>query len=295
MAKDLLEHRGRSIVVPGDHQPAIVHALAHAMNGVLGNVWQTVIYAEPFTPSEKTQTEQLRELVADIDSGRVKMLVILGGNPAYNTPTDLKLSRERFMPRDGEDKIPLRIHVGEYFDETAELCHWHVPQKHFLESWGDTRAYDGTVSIVQPLIQPLYDSHSFYEVLQLFFRENFDQKDYDIVRGYWQSQNINMGAPAAISAPASNSSPAATPSPPAQNGAHGAAPAPAPAQSATNTQTRPAAAPANTQTRPAAAPATTAQASPTGTTPAQRAAGGARSFEDNWRKIVHDGVVPNTA
>src|SRR3990170_2738866 len=101
----------------------------------------------PFT--ERSQIDQLRELVTDIDAGRVKMLVVLGGNPVYYTPADLKLNEERM------NKIPLRIHLGDYAEETAFLSHWHIPQKHFLEMWSDTRAYDGTISIVQPLIKPL--------------------------------------------------------------------------------------------------------------------------------------------
>src|SRR5205085_208145 len=117
----------------------MLHALGHAMNQALGNVGTTVVYAEPFSSfSETTQIDQLKTLVGEIDGGAVKMLVILGGNPVYNTPADLKLNKERM------DKIPLRVHLGQYFDETAEICHWHIPEKHFLEMWSDTRAYDGT-------------------------------------------------------------------------------------------------------------------------------------------------------
>ena len=92
------------------------------------------------------------------------------------------------------NKIPLRIHLGDYFDETAELSHWHVPQKHFLEMWSDTRAYDGTVSIVQPLIQALYGGKSGHEVLQVFFRENYDMTDADIVKQSWQKLGLSGGA-----------------------------------------------------------------------------------------------------
>jgi MoCo/4Fe-4S cofactor protein with predicted Tat translocation signal len=284
MAKDLQASRGKSIVVAGDNQPPIVHALAHAMNQTLGNVGQTVFYADPFTPADKTQVEQLRELIADIDGGRVKMLVILGGNPVYNTPADLKLNAERM------NKIPLRVHLGSHVDETGELCHWHISEKHFLESWSDTRAFDGTVSIVQPLVEPLYDSRNAHEIVQLFFRENFDQKDYDIVRAYWQTQNI--AAPAAAAATAGPS-----PSPAAGNTAAANTTTPAAhANANTNSNT---AAPA--QAQPTAA-ANTTGSSQTATRPAAQAspqraavAGGTRTFEDNWRKIVHDGVVPNTA
>ncbi|MBC7898641.1 MAG: TAT-variant-translocated molybdopterin oxidoreductase [Saprospiraceae bacterium] len=252
LARDLNAHRGRSIVVPGDNQPPVVHAIAHAMNAALGNVGQTVVYTEPLSPfTERTQVEQLRELIGDIDGGRVKMLVILGGNPVYNTPIDLKLNKGRM------DKVPLRVHLGMQVDETAELCHWHVSQKHYLETWSDARAYDGTVSIVQPLIQPLYDSKSVHEVVQLLFRENFDSKDYDIVKAYWQTQNMT-GAPA----PAATPLPAATPA------------VREPVSAARETITI-AEAP-----QPAATPA--GQSAP-------------KTFEDNWRKAVHDGVVPNTA
>ncbi len=251
MAKDLVEHKGKSLVVAGDNAPPMVHALAHAMNAALGNAGETVVYADPFSPgTEKTQIEQLRELIADIDGGKVKMLVALGGNPVYNTPADLKLNAERL------NKVPMRVHLGHYFDETAEQCQWHVAEKHYFEGWSDARAYDGTASIVQPLIAPLYDGKSAHEVVQLFFTENFDKKDHDIVKAYWQTANITPAA-AAKTEPKTE---AAAP--------HGATPA-EPAKEA-----------------PKATPAA----------PAAPVAGAApRGFEDNWRKAVHDGFIPNTA
>ena len=127
MAKDLAANRGKSLVVAGDNQPPVVHALAHAINGALGNVGQTVTYTDPLSAfADVTQIDGLRELVRDIDSGAVKMLVILGGNPAYTTPADLKLNKERL------DKVALRVHLGNSFDETSEICHWHVNAKHFF-------------------------------------------------------------------------------------------------------------------------------------------------------------------
>ncbi|MGH7784719.1 MAG: molybdopterin oxidoreductase, partial [Candidatus Binatia bacterium] len=214
MAKDLIAAKGRSIVFAGSHQPPVVHALAHAMNSTLGNIGQTVNYIEPISPnSDKLQIDQLRELIADIDAGKVKMLVILGGNPVYDTPVDLKLDEERMS------KVPLRVHLGSHQDETAEFCHWHISDKHYLESWSDARAYDGSACIVQPLINPLYDGHNAHEVVQLFLKENYDKKDYDIVKEYWQKQNIT-------SAPASVVTPAAAPAPAAKNAATAAKSAP---------------------------------------------------------------------
>jgi len=282
MVKDLLAHRGKSLVVVGDNQPPMVHALGHAINQALGNVGTTITYAEPFSPfAETTQIDQLKQLVQEIDGGAVKMLVVMGGNPVYNTPADLRLNKERM------DKIPLRVHLGHYFDETAELCHWHVAEKHFLEMWSDTRAYDGTVSIVQPLINPLYDGKSMHEVAQLFFKENFDKKDYDIIKESWQRQGFT-GAPKVTAATATTNNTTSKP--------QTALPTTPPANTAANTATAntTAANTANGNTNPNASSMTSnTQVQATNTTTA--AATTNRNFEDNWKKAVHDGFVPNTA
>src|SRR5262249_1706754 len=85
------------------------------------------------------------------------------------------------------DKVKLRAHLNLYNNETSEICHWHINAAHYLESWGDARAYDGTAMIVQPLIQPLYEGKTAYEVLALF-SDNYDTNPYDIVRSYWSEQ-----------------------------------------------------------------------------------------------------------
>src|SRR5438045_8398671 len=100
----------------------------------------------------------LRDLVADLNSGKVDLLVIIGGNPVYTAPSDLKFA-------DALGKAQLRAHLAMHDDETSALCHWHVPEAHFLEAWSDARGHDGTVSIVQPLIAPLYGGKSAHEML----------------------------------------------------------------------------------------------------------------------------------
>jgi MoCo/4Fe-4S cofactor protein with predicted Tat translocation signal len=180
IASDLQEHKGASIVIAGNEAPPAVHALAHAMNNALGNVGKTVTYTDPLEASSVDQAESLRDLVQDIDAGRVELLVMLGGNPAYNTPADLKLDQNRLF------KAKLRVHLSSHKDETSELCHWHVPEAHYLESWSDTRSFDGTATIVQPLIEPLYGSKTAHEVLAVF-SDQYDRKGYDIVRDYWRS------------------------------------------------------------------------------------------------------------
>jgi molybdopterin-containing oxidoreductase family iron-sulfur binding subunit len=183
---DLDSHRGASIVIVGDDQPPLIHALAHAINDALGNVGKTVFYTDPIEANSVDQTHSLRELVNDIDAGRVDTLIMLGGNPAYNTPVDLRLDKNRL------DKVRLRAHLSLYNNETSEICHWHIPATHYLESWGDARSYDGTVTIVQPLIAPLYEGRTAHEMLALF-SDNYDRKPYDIVKDYWRGQSGSAG------------------------------------------------------------------------------------------------------
>jgi len=174
---------GTSLFIAGDHQPATLHAFAHALNRAQGNVGKTVFYTDPADANPVNQTESLKELVADINGGKVDLLIILGGNPVYDAPGDLN-----FGDVLKSNKVPLRVHYGLYNDETAELCHWHVNATHELESWGDARAYDGTVSIIQPLIAPLYNAKSPLEFVAMLSGQA-DASGYDLVRAYWQKQH----------------------------------------------------------------------------------------------------------
>jgi len=221
LISDLQQHRGASIVVAGENQPPFIHALAHAMNNALGNIGKTVFYTDPLEVEPVDHRQSLQELIADLDGGRVELLVIIGGNPVHNTPADFKLTFERLQ------KARLRVHLSEYRDETSELCHWHVPATHYLESWGDTRSYDGTVTIIQPLIEPLYEGRTAHEMLAVFSKQ-YDRKPYDIVKTFWQTQRgagSNQGQAPTTSnqtqAPASNQTSQQTPAP---------APSPSPSQ-----------------------------------------------------------------
>ena len=180
LARDLLRHGGRSVAIPGDYQSPGVHLWAHVVNYALGNVGSTVIYTDPVEAEPVDQTASLRELVADMDAGRVEWLIILGGNPVYNTPADLAFG-ERLL------KVPMRMHLSLYQDETSALCQWHIPEAHYLEAWSDTRALDGTASIVQPLIAPLYNGKSAHEFLAAFTSQP-ERSGYDIVRDHWKTQ-----------------------------------------------------------------------------------------------------------
>jgi molybdopterin-containing oxidoreductase family iron-sulfur binding subunit len=181
IARDLQHHQGACLVIAGECQPPIVHALAHVINDKLGNVGQTVFYTDPLEANPVDQVASLQDLVKDLDAGAVDLLLIVGGNPAFNAPVELGM-------RDCLKKATLRAHLSLYDNETSELCQWRLPEAHYLESWGDARAFDGTVTIQQPLIQPLYNGRSAYQFLQML-TENPEQSDYNIVKGYWAAQH----------------------------------------------------------------------------------------------------------
>jgi molybdopterin-containing oxidoreductase family iron-sulfur binding subunit len=124
--------------------------------------------------------DSIAELVRDLQSGSVEVLVILGANPVYTAPADLDF-------RKALDRAPLRIHQSLYYDETSFHCHWHVPETHYLESWSDVRAFDGTASIVQPLISPLYQGKSPHQLLSALL----GQSELELagpVRAHWRDR-----------------------------------------------------------------------------------------------------------
>ena len=180
-ARDLSAHKGSCVVVAGEHQSPEVHALAHAMNAALGNVGKTVFYTDPIEVESVDQVQSLRRLTDDMHAGRVQLLLILGGNPVYNAPADFRFEKAL-------EKVKTSVHVGLHFNETSLKTTWHTPEPHFLEDWGDTRAYDGTVTIIQPLIAPLYDSHSQLKVLDAILQWP-GRSSYEIVRAYWSAKS----------------------------------------------------------------------------------------------------------
>ncbi len=160
ITRDLAANRGMSIVIAGEHCSPRLHVIAHELNARFGNVGKTVIYTDPVEVNPVDEIASLADLVKDMNSGAVDTLLILGGNPVYDAPAD-------FGFLEALKKIKFRAHLGLYADETAAWCHWHVPQAHYLESWSDARAYDGTASIVQPLIAPLYGGKTVHEVINV--------------------------------------------------------------------------------------------------------------------------------
>ncbi len=183
IARDLQRNRGASIVIAGEGQPPVVHAIAMAINQQLGNVGSTITITDPLEVAPVNQLESLRALVTDMNAGAVKALIILGGNPVFDAPADFNFAAAL-------SKVPFRAHLGAYYDETSMLSHWHVPETHYLETWGDARGHDGTVSIQQPLIAPLYNGRAATEVVGALLG-GLDASPYDVVRAYWLSHGAN--------------------------------------------------------------------------------------------------------
>ncbi len=181
VARDLKAHSGSSVVVAGEGQPAAVHAVVHAINYILRNAGRTVLQIEPVEAAPTDQTESLRALVDDMNASRVTTLLILGGNPVYDAPSDLRFG-------DALQKVAIRIHLGLYNDETAAQCQWHVPEAHPLESWSDARAFDGSVSIVQPLVEPLYGGMTSHEVLAVLLGQP-GRSSHDLVKEHWTARS----------------------------------------------------------------------------------------------------------
>jgi molybdopterin-containing oxidoreductase family iron-sulfur binding subunit len=178
-AADLKRAGGRALVMAGEFAPPELHVLAHAMNAALGAAGKTVRFVEP-PPAPPPQIQPFAELVADMKAGSVDVLLVLGGNPAFDAPAELGFA-------DALEKVPFRVRYGLYDDETSARCHWQVPEAHFLEAWSDARGHDGTVTIVQPLIEPLYGSKSAHELLAAILEET-PRPGLEILRASWQKK-----------------------------------------------------------------------------------------------------------
>jgi len=181
LAKDLWANRGRAFVAVGARQPAAVHAAGHAINALLGSLG-SVVQATPTPPGMAVdQLTSLRELTSAMSAGDVRALVCLGTNPVYDAPADFAFAEKLA-------KVPFSVHLGLHDDETARVTTWHFNQAHELETWGDVLAYDGTATIVQPLIEPLYGGVSPVEFLARLI-EHPKLAGYELVRDTWQARS----------------------------------------------------------------------------------------------------------
>jgi molybdopterin-containing oxidoreductase family iron-sulfur binding subunit len=161
VAEDLLANAGKGAVACGYRQPPEVHAAVARINAKLGNAGQNVTYSAVSDPERAPHVDQIRALAGQMKQGKVKTLLILGGNPVYDAPVDVDFASALA-------KVPRSIHLSSYVDETSALTTHHIPRAHYLESWGDTLTYDGTYTVVQPLIDPMYpDVRSPIDILKI--------------------------------------------------------------------------------------------------------------------------------
>jgi MoCo/4Fe-4S cofactor protein with predicted Tat translocation signal len=185
LVEDLRDAGSSALVIAGANQSQVVHALAHEINARLGSLGTTVRMIESVEPEPMIQADSIRDLIDDLEANDVDSLLMLGGNPVHTVPAGL-----RFV--EAMQKATMRIHLSDRFDETSRLCHWHIPRAHDLEAWSDARAFDGTVTIVQPLIEPLYGGRSVHEVMSVYLGVP-GAKSYGIVKDYWKNER---GGPA---------------------------------------------------------------------------------------------------
>ncbi len=180
--QDLMQAGREAIVVPGASLRAEVHAAVHMINHRLGGHGHAFEHTQPVAFEPVANIDSIRKLGDAMAEGRVKLLLILGGNPAYDAPVDVELASRL-------QRVPVSIHLSEYVDETSSRCRWHVPRAHDFEHWSDLRAFDGTASIVQPAIAPLYGGRSVHELMNVFLRASQSyQTGYETVRAHWRQQ-----------------------------------------------------------------------------------------------------------
>jgi MoCo/4Fe-4S cofactor protein with predicted Tat translocation signal len=179
LVKDLKAHAGKSVVIPGLYQNPSVYELAFSINGALKNPGKTAHWGSDSDNVHSVDPiGDLKALVADLNAGKVDWLIILNANPIYNAPADLEFAA-------AFEKAKTLAHLGSHVDETGQNAQWHIPAAHFLESWSDARTYDGTVSIVQPMIDPLYGGKTAHHFVQAMLDEP-GLSPYDAVRETWK-------------------------------------------------------------------------------------------------------------
>jgi molybdopterin-containing oxidoreductase family iron-sulfur binding subunit len=301
VAKDVAAARGKAVITVGASQPAAVHALVHALHAALGSVGDTVTFTRAADAGRPLDRDGLKELSAALDAAtKDTVVVVLGANPAFDAPVDLRLGEKL-----GKATV---IHLGLYRDETARLAALHIPRAHYLESWGDGRSTDGTASIIQPLIAPLYKGWSDIELVGFLVKGTFT-RGYELVRDTWRGVAEKKMAPPPVPAPEPVAPPVEAK---AKGGAKGKAakvPAgvkaavPAAAAGAAATGVVPAAVAPGAAAPAAAAPVAGAAAAPAAAGAAAPAATPppgvpqqslAVFFEHAWRKALHDGVIADS-
>lgn len=181
IARDLRAAGPRGVVTAGETQPPAVHALCASINSTLGSIGEVMMLLDTGEDPSSPQSIQMQDLVSEMRAGNVDVLLMIGTNPVYSLSPELGFV-------DALANVPTTIHLGHHVDETARAAGWHVPRSHYLEAWGDGRAYDGTASIIQPLIAPLYDATKSEVELLGLLATGEETTGYDLVRQTWRGR-----------------------------------------------------------------------------------------------------------
>ncbi len=186
-ADDLAQNKGGALIHAGREQPVEIHLLADAINNTLGAFGKTVRLIAPIDLATGSDRDSLVELTDDMAAGKVDTLLIFGSNPVYDAPADVDFAGAL-------SRVPFSVCLSLYDNETAHACTWRLPASHEYESWSDARAFDGTTTILQPQVRPLYGGHSLQQVLAILLG-NLTPDDYTLVRDFWQqrAQQENRG------------------------------------------------------------------------------------------------------
>ena len=182
IASDLKGHSGNCLILAGEQQPPEIQILVFRINEHLGNFGKTVRLI-PREPAGAPIPNSLIELTEDMARKQVSTLLIVGGNPLYDSPATLHF-------KESLDHVPLKIRLGMYNDETSYHCHWLLPESHFLETWGDGRSFDGTVTLQQPLISPLYETKPLSEIFSTLIGQA-GRSAHQALQDYWKTHRSN--------------------------------------------------------------------------------------------------------
>lgn len=175
-AKDLVQAKGASLVISGSND-VNVQLIVNATNQLLGNYGTTIDFTE-YSNLRQGNDTQFNKLVADVVAGTVKGLIVINANPAYTLPKG-----DAFV--EALKKVQLTVSLNDKKTETDTLCQFLAPDHHYLESWGDAEPRNGHLSIIQPTIDPLFNTRAAGESLLKF--AGIDKPYYDFVRENWQA------------------------------------------------------------------------------------------------------------
>ncbi|HNQ11622.1 MAG TPA: TAT-variant-translocated molybdopterin oxidoreductase [Bacteroidia bacterium] len=146
IAQDVSKAKGKAIVVCGSNDPSI-QSMVNGINQLLGSYGNTIFTSNP-TKFRNSDDAAVEKLLSDLNAGNIGAIIFYNVNPVYTLP-----GFEQAL-----SKAPLKVSLSSKHCETSSLCDYTCPDSHYLESWNDHEAYNGSYSLCQPTINPLYNT-----------------------------------------------------------------------------------------------------------------------------------------